>query len=388
MDSFFVGPKVYYGSHALDFLKELHVKRACLITDKMMVQLGMADMIMNLLQGTSCKVFADVEPDPSIETVKAGLNIFLEYEPELIIALGGGSPIDAAKAILLFSYKVREKISSNHSIKQPLFVAIPTTSGTGSEVTSYSVITDIENNTKIPLRDERLLPDVVILDEQLTKTVPPTVTADTGMDTLTHAIEAYVSSAATEFTDIFCEKAIKNIFTYLLRAYRYGDDLEARRKLHLASCMAGVGFTNASLGVNHSLAHAVGAKFHLSHGRSNAILLPYVIQFNGGLCDGSYQTSRAAERYTEISRFLGLPCSTREEGVVSLSTAIRVLNSKLGIPLTFQALNIEERLYVRKIPELVESALQDICTTGNPITVSEADFVNLLNWAYKGNELK
>lgn len=384
MDSFFVGPKVYYGSHSLDFLKELHVNRACLITDKMMVQLGMADMIMNLLQGTSCRVFADVEPDPSLDTVKAGLTNFWKHEPELIIALGGGSSIDVAKAVLFFSYQVREKLSDNHCLKKPLFVAIPTTSGTGSEVTSYSVITDLENNVKIPLRDERMLPDIVILDEQLTKTAPPTVTADTGMDTLTHAIEAYVSSAATEFTDIFCEKAIKNVFTYLLRAYRFGDDLDARKQLHLASCMAGVGFTNASLGINHSLAHAVGAKFHLSHGRSNAILLPYVIQFNGGLCDRSCQTSKVAERYTEISKFLGLPCSTHEEGVISLSMAIRILNRKLGIPLTFQALNIEERLYMGKIPELVESAMQDICTGGNPTAVSEADLANLLTWAYKG----
>ncbi|WP_458414974.1 1-propanol dehydrogenase PduQ [Schinkia sp. CFF1] len=383
MDSFFVGPKVYYGSHSLDYLKELHVKRACLVTDKMMVQLGMADRIMNLLQGTTFTVFAGVEPDPSLETVKTGLAMFLEDEPELIIALGGGSPIDAAKAILLFASQIQEKV--HHQIKKPLFVAIPTTSGTGSEVTSYSVVTDIENNVKIPLKDERMLPDVVILDEQLTKTVPPSVTADTGMDTLTHALEAYVSPAATEFTDLYCEKAIKYVFTYLVRAYRFGGDLDARGKLHLASCMAGIAFTNASLGITHSLAHAVGAKFHLSHGRSNAVLLPYVIQYNGGLCDGTLQTSWAAMRYTEIAKFLGLPCSTREEGVISLSTAIKVLNSKLGIPLTFQALNIEEELYGEEIPRLAESARKDVCTAGNPKTVSESDFVHLLNWAYMGD---
>lgn len=384
MYSFNVGTKIYYGSHSLDYLKELNINKALLITDKMMVQIGLAGTVMNMLRGASCKVFSDVEPNPSIDTVKAGLSIFLEEKPDLIIALGGGSPIDTAKAILQFSFQVKDRLSNDFDIIKPLFIAIPTTSGTGSEVTSYSVITDTKANIKIPLSDERMIPDVAILDEELTKTVPSSVTADTGMDVLTHALEAYVSIGATDCTDIYAQKAIELVFTYLLRAFRFGNDLDARGKLHLASCMAGIAFSNATLGINHSLAHGVGAKFHLSHGRSNAILLPYIIQFNGGLCDGTAQTSEAAKKYTEISRMLGLPCSTYEEGIISLSTAIKVLNKKLGIPLTFHDANIEGRFYEENIESVVEVALQDMCTAGNPKKVSEADFVNLLKWAYSG----
>ncbi len=384
MHSFFVGPKIYYGCHSLEHLKELKIKRACIVTDKMMVQLGMTERIATILQGATCTVFSDVEPNPSLETVKKGLTIFLEDEPELVIALGGGSPIDTAKAILFFSHQAREKISFTHTIKKPMFIAIPTTSGTGSEVTSYSVVTDTKNNVKIPLSDEHMLPDAVILDEELTKTVPPSVTADTGMDVLTHALEAYVSPKATECTDIYAERAIQYVFTYLLRAYRFGNDLDARGKLHLASTMAGIAFNNASLGITHSLAHAVGAKFHLSHGKSNAILLPYVIHFNGGLCDGSYHRSETAEKYTKIANMLGLPCSTREEGVKSLAAAVEVFNGKLGIPTTFREALIDENLYMGKIPELVKNAQQDMCTAGNPKTTGGEDFINLLKWAYNG----
>lgn len=384
MKSFFVGPKIYNGSDSIDYLKELKARKAFLVTDQMMVKFGIADAITDRLQAGACKIFAEVEPNPSLETVQNGLAFFLEEKPDVIIALGGGSPIDVAKAILLFYYQIMEKKPGDKRGVKPLFIAIPTTSGTGSEVTSYSVVTDMTNNIKIPLNDERMIPDVAILDEQLTKTVPPSVTADTGMDVLTHAIEAYVSNGATEFTDLYAEKAIKSVFKYLLRAFRFGNDLEARGKLHLASCMAGIAFTNASLGITHSLAHAIGAKFHMSHGRSNALLLPYVIQYNGGLCDNTYQTSEAAKKYMELTKILGLPCSTRKEAVISLSTAIKVLNEKLGIPQTMQAANIAELSYERHLLEIVKSAQKDICTQGNPKEVSEADFTNLLKWIYKG----
>ncbi|WP_019152629.1 1-propanol dehydrogenase PduQ [Robertmurraya massiliosenegalensis] len=384
MNSFFVGPKIYNGSHSVDFLKDLKKEKAFLVTDKMMVKFGMADAITNRLQGIPCKIFSDVEPNPSLETVQNGLAMFLEEKPDVIIALGGGSPIDVAKAILLFYYQVMEKIPNAKWVDKPLFIAIPTTSGTGSEVTSYSVVTDMSNNIKIPLNDERMIPEVAILDEQLTKTVPPSVTADTGMDVLTHAIEAYVSANATELTDLYAEKAIKSVFTYLLRAYRFGNDMEARGKIHLASCMAGIAFTNASLGITHSLAHAIGAKFHLSHGRSNALLLPYIIQYNGGICDETYQTSKAAKKYAELARILGLPCSTRREGVMSLSTAVKVLNEKLAIPLSIHGANIEEQEYEQQLQDIVDSAQKDICTEGNPREVSESDFIHLLKWIYKG----
>ncbi|WP_462410567.1 1-propanol dehydrogenase PduQ [Neobacillus sp. Marseille-QA0830] len=383
MNTLLLKPKVYYGNHSLESLQDLHVERALIITDQMMVKLGTAEKITKLLPDASCTIFSEVEPNPSLETVKAGLSAFLTVQPDLLVALGGGSPIDTAKAILLFAQQVNNKAGGALNVKRPLFVAIPTTSGTGSEVTSYAVVTDTARNVKIPLSDDSMYPDIAILDEQLTKSVPPSVTADTGMDVLTHAIEAYVSLQATDFTNIFAERAIKDVFTYLLRAYRFGEDLEARGKLHLASCMAGAAFTNATLGINHSLAHAVGAKFHLSHGKSNAILLPYVIQYNGGLCDGTVQTSEAARRYTEISQMLGLASSTLEEGVLSLSTAVHYLNRRLGIPQTFKDGKIEEDTYQNWIPTLAEDALKDICTAGNPKRVTKEDLEYLLKWAYQ-----
>lgn len=380
MKTFIVKPRVVYGNNSLEFLSGLDVKRVCIVTDKMMVKLGVTDKVKGYFQGATCTVFDEVEPNPSLDTVKKALSIFLVDRPDVVIALGGGSPIDAAKAILLFAGKISEKLNT----KRPMFIAVPTTSGTGSEVTSYSVVTDTKNNIKIPLSDEEMLPDVAILDEQLTKTVPPSVTADTGMDVLTHAIEAYVSREANEFTDMYAEKAIKSVFTYLLRAYRFGEDLEARQKMHVASCMAGIAFTNSSLGINHSLAHTIGAKLHMAHGRANSILLPYVIQYNAGLCDGTLSVSKAAKRYAKISKMLGLPCSTIEEGVISLVSAIKYLNRIFCIPESLSAAGIERRVFEENISSMVESALEDICTSGNPKEVRAIDFTHLLNWVYEG----
>lgn len=236
----------------------------------------------------------------------------------------------------------------------------------------------------MPLHDERMLPDAVILNAQLTVVTSPSVTADTGMDLLTHAIESYVSLEATEFTTLFSEKAIKLVFTHLLRAYRFGEDLTARESLQLASCMAGFAFVNSSLGVNHSIAHAMEAEFPLSHGRINAMLLPYIIEYNGGLCDGTLHSSEAAKKYMNIANMLGLPCSTVEEGIRSLSTAVKLLNKKFNIPLTFQDSLIEKNTFEKSIPLIAKKALQDVCTAGNPKQVKEMDLVYLLKWAYTG----
>jgi 1-propanol dehydrogenase len=384
MNTFFLKPKIYFGNHSLNYLSDLNVGKVFIVTDQTMLKLGMTEKIIEKIKGATFKIFSDVEPNPSIETVKKALECFLKEQPELVIALGGGSSIDVAKAVLLFYHYMKDMPDTKIHFKKPLLIAIPTTSGTGSEITSYSVITDTKNHLKIPLIDERMLPDVAILDEQLTITVPPSVTADTGMDALTHAIEAYVSLKSTEFTDIFAKRSIKIIFNYLLRAYRFGEDLDARGKLHIASCMAGIAFTNSSVGINHSLAHAVGARFHLSHGRANAILLPYVIQYNSGLCDDTIDASPVAKRYTEISKMLGLPSSSLKEGVISLVTAIQFFNKKLNIPLNFKECNIKENEFEKYIPSMVEDAMKDICTAGNPRKVMEKDFVYLLKWAYNG----
>jgi acetaldehyde dehydrogenase/alcohol dehydrogenase len=388
MKRFLVRPEIYYGSNALSYLEGIEGKRAFIVTDPFMVKLGIVAKVTDVLEKKhiAYEVFDEVEPDPSLETVKKGLNQIIYTKPDLLIAIGGGSSIDAAKAIMCFCIHLKEKFVDTHSIKKPWFVAIPTTSGTGSEVTSYSVVTDKANNMKIPLNEALMIPDVAILDADLTKTVPPSVTGDTGMDVLTHALEAYVSVQACDYTDIYAEKAIKIVFEYLLRAFKDGSDMEARAKLHNGSCMAGIAFTNATLGINHSLAHAFGAKFKLSHGRSNAIFLPYVIKFNAGLKDGAVKNLAVAERYASIAKMLNFPAATAGEGTRSLIEGIKVLNAVVGIPTAIGDMNISKDEFEGCIPEMVEGVLKDICTPGNPIHVAEKDIGRLFREAFKGLE--
>jgi 1-propanol dehydrogenase len=386
MKQFLLGPKLYYGTDSLDYVRKIDADKIFIVTDEMMVKIGIVEKITKMLseEKKSYAIFSEVEPDPSLETVEKGLTLLVKEQPGCIIAVGGGSPIDAAKAMLLLAIRVQERISGETCMVKPQFIAIPTTSGTGSEVTSYAVVTDKSNCTKIPLSDPLMYPDIAILDEGLTKTVPPSVSADTGMDVLTHAIEAYVSKQATDITDMYAEKAIKDVFKNLLKVYRFGEDLEARGKLHVASCMAGISFTNAALGINHSLAHTLGGRFHMPHGRSNAILLPYVIAYNAGLFDGSVETSVAAKKYASISFMLGFPCGSREEGVKSLITHIVELNKKMGIPLHLQECKIDEGEFEKALSDMACSALHDICTTGNPKDVTEEDLKQLLKVVYKG----
>jgi acetaldehyde dehydrogenase/alcohol dehydrogenase len=250
-------------------------------------------------------------------------------------------------------------------------VAIPTTSGTGSEVTSFAVITDKKKNIKYPLADYELTPDVAIIDPEFVMTVPPSVTADTGMDVLTHAIEAYVSVMASDFTDGLAIKAIQMVFEYLPRAYKNGNDRVAREKMHNASCIAGMAFTNAFLGINHSLAHKLGGEYHIPHGRANAILLPYVIEYNAQkptkfVSFPKYETFIADKKYAEIARALGLPSSTAEEGVASLVKAIKELMKELNIPMSISECKIDRKQFMAKVPELADRAFEDQCTTANP----------------------
>jgi acetaldehyde dehydrogenase/alcohol dehydrogenase len=280
---------------------------------------------------------------------------------------------------------MRKKMLMNKNIIKPYFIAIPTTSGTGSEVTSYSVITDTQNNVKIPLKDDEMLPDVAILDCEFTKSVPPTVTADTGMDVLTHAIEAFISKGASDCTDALSQMAIEYVFKYLLNCYKNGEDIVSREKIHSASCMAGVAFENASLGLNHSLAHAFGAKFKVSHGKANAIFLPYVIKYNSGLFDeNDYIGFETCKKYAKISRLLGLPTSDLKEGVIMLIKSIKVLNNQLNIPLTIQEMGINEDEFEYFLEEMTQVALKDVCTQGNPRVPVEKDIYIIFKEAYYG----
>jgi acetaldehyde dehydrogenase/alcohol dehydrogenase len=385
---FKVPPKLYFEYGSLQYLSKLKGQKAYVITDRTMLNLGFVDKVEYQLEkaGIDMYVFADVEPDPSVETVKKGAREMNEVNPDIIIALGGGSAIDAAKGMWLFyehpetrfeDLKLKFNDIRKRAFKFPglgkkaTFVAIPTTSGTGSEVTAFSVITDKKRNIKYPLADYELTPDIAVIDPELVMTVPRSVTADTGMDVLTHAIEAYVSVMASDYSDALAEKAIKLVFEYLPKAYHNGQDKKAREKMHNASCLAGMAFTNAFLGINHSMAHILGGKFHIPHGRANAILLPHVIKFNAEtpgklVAFPQYEYPQAAKRYAMIARFLGLPAKTTEEGVDSLIKAVRELMTELNIPLTIAKAGVNKKIFMAELDEMADIAFNDQCTGTNP----------------------
>lgn len=269
------------------------------------------------------------------------------------------------------------------------FVAIPTTSGTGSEVTSFAVITDTENNIKYPLADYELTPDVAIIDPQFVMTVPKVVTADTGMDVLTHAIEAYVSNMANDFTDGLAIKAIQLVFKYLPTAYHHGEDELAREKMHNASTIAGMAFANAFLGINHSLAHKLGAEFHIAHGRANSILLPHVIRYNAKkptkfVAFPKYEHFIADERYAEIAKALDLPASTTQEGVESLIKAIYDLAKEMNIPMSIKENNVDKKEFESVVDDMAERAFGDQCTTANPKMPLVKELAEVYRAAFKG----
>ncbi|MBP3039891.1 iron-containing alcohol dehydrogenase [Bacillaceae bacterium Marseille-Q3522] len=358
MERFHVKPEVYFNTGALEYLTGLDKEKAFIISDPFMVKVGFTDQLAEVLKSSvsDYELFTNIKPDPPIEVVAEGVRRMLSYQPDVVIALGGGSTIDAAKGIITITEKL-QAAAGNDAKKKPEFIAIPTTSGTGSEVTSFSIIT--VGGEKIPLIDDSLIPDVAIIDANFVKTVPPQITADTAIDVLTHAIEAYVSTAASDYSDALAEKAAKLVFTYLLRAYQDGSDIEAREKLHNASCIAGMAFTNASLGLNHGMAHALGGAFHIPHGRANAILLPFVIKYNTNFPD-------AGKKYAALAKELGLPAATVAEGINSLISAITVLTRETKVPVSLKEMGIEKEAYLAKLDAMSDAALHDRCTATNP----------------------
>jgi acetaldehyde dehydrogenase/alcohol dehydrogenase len=391
MQWFKVPKRIYFEPNSIQYLEKMpEISRAFIVTDPAMVKLGYVDRVLYYLrkrqQYVHSEIFADVEPDPSVDTIRRGTELMNKFQPDVIIALGGGSAMDAAKAMWLYyeypdtdftSLRLKFMDIRKRAFKFPRLgqkakmVASPTTSGTGSEVTSFAVITDKKNNTKYPLADYELTPDVAIIDPNFVMTVPPHITADTGMDVLTHAIEAYVSVMASDYTDALAMKAIQLVFEYLPRAYRDGADKEAREKMHNASCIAGMAFTNAFLGINHSLAHKLGGEFNIPHGRANAIMLPHVIEYNAQkptkfTAWPKYQHYTADQKYAEIARYLGLPASTTQEGVQSLINAINRLMKELNMPMTIAECGVSKDEFEAKIKELADKAFEDQCTTANP----------------------
>jgi len=413
MQWFKIPPKIYFQPGAVRYLQDMpNINRAFIVTDKAMVKLGYVDKVLHYLRkrpenGLSyvhSEIFSDVEPDPSVETVMRGVDLMNSFKPDVIIALGGGSPMDAAKAMWLFFEHPDVDFKALHlkfldirkkAFKFPILgqkakmVAIPTTSGTGSEVTSFTVITDKSTNTKYPLADYEFTPDVAIVDPDFVMSVPKSVTADTGMDVLTHAIEAYVSVLASDYTDALALKAIELVFKYLPKAYRDGTDKEAREKLHNASCIAGMAFANAFLGINHSLAHKLGGEFNIPHGRVNSILLPYVIEFNGQKPDKfasfpKYGHFVADEKYAEIARMLGFKFKTTEEGVAALVKGVKDLIASLDLPSTIAQFGVPKEAFEAKVKVLADKAFEDQCTTANPKMPLVTELEQIYRKAYYG----
>ena len=388
MSNFKVGPNVYFGAGKLEELRKLDCKRVFIVTDPFMVTSGTINKVTENLEAANIEfaIFSDIVPDPPLEIVSKGIKKMDEFNPEAVIALGGGSAIDAAKAIIYFRSLISKGLNQGVEHKKVVFIAIPTTSGTGSEVTAFSVITDKKHNVKYPLVEESMVPDMAILDANLVKTVPNFITADTGMDVLTHAIEAYVSTEHSDFSDALAEKAIKLVFNYLEKAYKNGEDLEAREKMHNASCIAGMAFTNASLGINHSMAHILGGRFHIPHGKANAILLPYVIEYNADLSfNNRNEYSDTAKRYAEIAKFLNLTSSNNvREGVKALVRAINSLRKSLGIPSSIKEVNISKKDFEDNIEDLSKIALNDGCTATSPRKPTVEELNILFKKVYEG----
>jgi len=403
-----VPEKIFFERGAIQYLEKMqNISRAFIVTDPSMVELGFVEKVLYYLRKRNdyvhSEIFADVEPDPSFDTIRRGVAAMEAFKPDVIIALGGGSPIDAAKGMQLYYEQpdidiealktkfmdIRKRAYKIPPLKKTKLVAIPTTSGTGSEVTSFAVITDKEKNIKYPLTDYELTPDIAIIDPDLVMTVPKKITADTGMDVLTHAIEAYVSVMASDYTDGLAVKAIELVFENLEQAYVDGSNEVAREKMHNASCIAGMAFTNAFLGINHSIAHKMGGEFHVPHGRANAILLPYVIKYNAQRPSKftsfpKYETFKADMKYADIANRLGLPADTVEQGVQSLMDAIKKLARSLEMPLSFKEAGVPEDEFLARLDRIAENAFEDQCTTANPRLPLVAELKEILREAYYG----
>lgn len=378
---------LYCGSGAIEELKVLkgHKKAIICTGGGSMRRGGFLQKTEKVLQdtGLKTKILEGIEADPSIETVMKGAQTMCGFEPDVIVAIGGGSPIDAAKAMWIFyEYPnltfedVKTPFSLPKLRKKAIFVAIPSTSGTATEVTSFSVITDYSTGIKYPLADFELTPDIAILDTDIPLTMPPVLTAHTGMDALTHATEAYVSTVHSGFTDPLALQAISDIFDHMAASYH--GDKEARGQMHIAQCLAGMAFSNALLGITHSLAHKIGAVFHVPHGCCNAILMPYVIRYNAKAC---------ADRYAQIARHIGLAGATDWQLVNSYVTAIENMNAALSIPKSFKEYGVDEELFKAKAKDIARNAVLDPCTGPNPRAVDDEMMEKILTCAYYGNSV-
>lgn len=380
--SFSVPRNIVYGDNALETLSTLKGKRAALVTGgNSMKQFGFLDRAVALLEkaGMQTIIIDGVEPNPSVETVWRGARAMLEFGPDWIVAIGGGSALDAAKVMWCFyehphlTFEDIIPVGAMPSLRNKAhFVAIPSTSGTASEITAFSVITDTAKHIKYPIVAADMVPDIAILDPELPATMPPHITANTGMDVMAHAVEALASIAATSFTDPYAMEAIRLVFDNLATAYHEPKNMEARFNMHNASALAGMAFTNASLGLVHSLAHKIGGEFGVTHGLSNAILMPYIIDFN----------RKSSSKYALVEKMLG---------ITDLAQAVRDLNQKLGIPATFKdcdEVDFNEAKFKEVLDRMSANAHADPCTLTNPGKPTVADVKVIYTAAYYGYSIK
>lgn len=394
MSRFTLPRDLYHGENALEALKTLTGKRAVVVVGGgSMKRFGFLDKVEAYLKeaGMEVKLFEGVEPDPSVETVMKGAAVMREFQPDWIVSIGGGSPIDAAKAMWAF-YEYPDVTFDDLCIPfnfptlrtKAKFCAIPSTSGTATEVTAFSVITDYEKGVKYPLADFNITPDVAIVDPSLAETMPKKLTAHTGMDAMTHAIEAYVSTLHCDYTDPLALHAIEMISADLIPSYN--GDMAARARMHNAQCLAGMAFSNALLGIVHSMAHKTGAAYtggHIVHGCANAMYLPKVIRFNA-------KEPAAAERYAKIAKFLGLAGTTTDELVDALIAHIQEMNRSLDIPTCIKDYEggiIDEQEFLDKLPSVAELAVGDACTGSNPRSINPEQMAKLLKCCFYDTEV-
>lgn len=407
MQWFKLPPKIFFEKNSLLYLEKMeNVERVMIVCDPGMVQFGYCDTVREVLarrkNDVKIEVFSEVEPNPSTNTVYAGTKLMADFKPDTVIALGGGSAMDAAKGMWMFYehpdtsfFGAKQKFldirKRTYKIDKPektQFVCIPTTSGTGSEVTPFAVITDSETHVKYPLADYALTPDVAIVDPQFVMSVPASVTADTGMDVLTHAIESYVSVMASDYTRGLSLQAIKLVFDYLEKSVKT-PDTESREKMHNASTMAGMAFANAFLGICHSVAHKIGGEYGIPHGRTNAILLPHIIRYNAKdpqkhAMFPKYDYFRADTDYADIAKFLGLKGETTEELVEALATAVYELGKSVGINMSLKAQGVTQETLDTTVDRMAELAYEDQCTTANPKEPLISELKQIIIDAYNG----
>lgn len=377
---------IYHGKDSLEVLKSLEGKKAFIVIGGgSMKRFGFLDKVLSYLKEANMetKVFEGVEPDPSVETVMKGAKEMEEFNPDWIVSIGGGSPIDAAKAMWIF-YEYPDFTFEKAIVpfglpklrRKAKFVAIPSTSGTATEVTAFSVITDYKAKIKYPLADFEITPDIAIVDPSLAETMPEKLVAHTGMDALTHAIEAYTASLRSNFTDPLALKAIEMVKMHLVNSYK--GDMEARGEMHEAQCLAGMAFSNALLGIVHSMAHKVGAVFHIPHGCANAIFLPYVIKYNRKACEN---------RYANIARHIGLKGESERELTDALIDLINKFNKELNIPSSMKEYGIEEDDFKANLKFIAHNAVLDPCTGSNPREIDDETMEKLYTCAYYGSDV-